>query len=123
MEIVWDLRAFKKPLAVRSDVGTLYPNTNAMFSPDDKYVITGAAATTKGGKGHLLFMEKDTLDVVKTLDVDSTPVKVFWHSKINQACIDTSAFRWIPSLTRAFVDCHWPLERSNMCAILTTNLT
>ncbi|KAF4572697.1 hypothetical protein EYR40_004224 [Pleurotus pulmonarius] len=81
---IWDLRAFKKPLAVQSDVGTLYPNTNAMFSPDDKYVITGAAATTKGGKGRLLFLEKDTLDVVKTLDVDSTPVKVFWHSKINQ---------------------------------------
>lgn len=55
-----------------------------MFSPDDKFVITGSAATSKGGKGKLLFMEKNSLDVVKTLEVDSTPVKVFWHSKINQ---------------------------------------
>lgn len=84
LQKVWDLRSFKKPLASRSKITTLYPNTNAMFSPDDKFVITGSAATSKGGKGKLLFMEKNSLDVVKTLEVDSTPVKVFWHSKINQ---------------------------------------
>lgn len=55
-----------------------------MFSPDDKYVITGSGATSKGGRGKLLFLEKNSLDVVKALEVDSTPVKVFWHSKINQ---------------------------------------
>lgn len=75
---------FKKPLATHSDVTTLYPNTNATFSPDDKYVITGSGATSKGGRGKLLFLEKSSLDVVKALEVDSTPVKVFWHSKINQ---------------------------------------
>ncbi|KAJ7932643.1 transcription factor [Mycena leptocephala] len=81
---LWDLRAFKKPLATRSDLATLYPNTNATFSPDDKYIITGAGATAKGGKGKLIFMDKNGLDVVKTLEVDATPVKVYWHSKINQ---------------------------------------
>ncbi|KAG6911770.1 hypothetical protein DXG01_000016 [Tephrocybe rancida] len=81
---LWDLRAFKKPLASRSELTTLYPNTNAMFSPDDKYIITGSGATSKGGKGKLMFLEKQNLEVVKTLEVDSTPVKVFWHSKINQ---------------------------------------
>ncbi|KAG6845665.1 hypothetical protein H0H87_005872 [Tephrocybe sp. NHM501043] len=81
---LWDLRAFKKPLASRSELTTLYPNTNAMFSPDDKYIITGSGASSKGGRGKLMFLEKNSLDVVKTLEVDSTPVKVFWHSKINQ---------------------------------------
>ncbi|KAF7339853.1 Transcriptional factor [Mycena venus] len=81
---LWDVRAFKKPLATRSDLATLYPNTNAVFSPDDKYIITGAGATAKGGKGKLMFLDKNGLDVVKTLEVDATPVKVFWHSKINQ---------------------------------------
>lgn len=81
---MWDLRAFKKPLTTRTEVTTLYPGTNAMFSPDDKYVVTGSGATSKGGRGNLLFLEKNTLDVVKALEVDSTPVKVFWHSKINQ---------------------------------------
>ncbi|KAG5719307.1 hypothetical protein E4T56_gene13288 [Termitomyces sp. T112] len=81
---LWDLRAFKKPLATRSELATLYPHTNAMFSPDDKYIITGAGATAKGGKGKLMFLEKKNLEVVKSLEVDATPVRVFWHSKINQ---------------------------------------
>ena len=81
---VWDLRAFKKPLAVRSGLTTLYPTTNAVFSPDDKYVITGAGATSKGGQGRLVLMSKDGLEEVKSLAVDATPVKVLWHSKINQ---------------------------------------
>ncbi|KAJ7042485.1 transcription factor [Mycena alexandri] len=81
---LWDVRAFKKPLATRGDMATLYPNTNAAFSPDEKYIITGAGATAKGSKGKLMFLDKNGLDVVKTLEVDATPVKVFWHSKINQ---------------------------------------
>ncbi|TCD70036.1 hypothetical protein EIP91_005017, partial [Steccherinum ochraceum] len=81
---LWDLRAFKKPLATRSDLATLYPTTNAIFSPDDKYIVTGAGAENKGGKGRLLFMRKDNLEIAKELLVESTPVKVLWHSKINQ---------------------------------------
>ncbi|KAI0786018.1 transcription factor [Abortiporus biennis] len=81
---LWDLRAFKKPLAVHSNLGTLYPTTNAIFSPDDKFVVTGASASSKGGRGRLLFLKKDNLEPVKELEVDTTPVKVLWHSKINQ---------------------------------------
>ncbi|KAF8922330.1 transcription factor [Mucidula mucida] len=81
---LWDLRAFKKPLAVQEDLETLYPNTNATFSPDGKYVITGAASSVKGGKGKIVFLKKDSLDVVKSIETDATPVKVFWHPRINQ---------------------------------------
>jgi len=63
---------------------TLYPQTNAIFSPDDKYVVTGVGASSKGGHGRLLFMSKDSLEIVNELVVDSSPVKVVWHSKINQ---------------------------------------
>jgi len=81
---LWDLRSFKKPIVTRSELATLYPHTNAIFSPDDKYILTGAGASAKGGKGRLTFMDKNGLDVVKELELDSTPVKVYWHSKINQ---------------------------------------
>ncbi|KAI0690696.1 transcription factor [Cytidiella melzeri] len=81
---LWDLRAFKKPLATRSDLATLYPTTNAIFSPNDRYILTGAGASSKGEKGRLMFLEKNTLESVKALEVDTTPVKVLWHSKINQ---------------------------------------
>ena len=81
---VWDLRSFKKPVSVKMEMTTLYPQTNAIFSPDDKYVVTGVGASSKGGHGKLLFMSKDSLEIVKELVVDSSPVKVVWHSKINQ---------------------------------------
>lgn len=35
-------------------------------------------------------MEKDNLEIVKTLAVDATPVKVVWHSKINQVRMTTN---------------------------------
>ena len=82
--LVWDIRKLKTPLASRSDLPTLYPDTNAIFSPDDKYIVTGSSATSKGGKGRLLFLSKETLDVVKSLEIEATPVKVVWHPKINQ---------------------------------------
>ena len=66
------------------EMTTLYPQTNAIFSPDDKYVVTGVGASSKNGQGKLLFMEKDSLEIVEEVAVDSSPVKVVWHSKINQ---------------------------------------
>jgi hypothetical protein len=81
---VWDLRSFRKPLAARAGLTTLYPTTNAVFSPDDKYIISGTGATAKGGKGKLMFLKKEDLTVAEELELDATPVKVFWHSKINQ---------------------------------------
>ncbi|KAF8640936.1 hypothetical protein AX17_000583 [Amanita inopinata Kibby_2008] len=81
---LWDIRAFKKPLTTRTGLLTLYPNTNAVFSPDDKYIITGAGMSARDRVGRLVFLKKDGLDVVKELEVDATPVRVFWHPKINQ---------------------------------------
>ncbi|KDQ63863.1 hypothetical protein JAAARDRAFT_120014 [Jaapia argillacea MUCL 33604] len=81
---LWDLRSFKKPLATRSGLVTLYPTTNAAFSPDEKYIITGAGASAKGGPGKLMFLAKEGLEVSHEIQMGSTPVKVVWHSKINQ---------------------------------------
>lgn len=81
---LWDTRAFKKPIAVREGLPAVYPRTNAAFSPDDRYVVTGCGPTTTGGSASLVFMRKDDLEIVKRLSVDSTPVKVMWHPKLNQ---------------------------------------
>ncbi|KIY51398.1 WD40 repeat-like protein [Fistulina hepatica ATCC 64428] len=81
---LWDVKSFKKPVAVQSGLVTLYPHTNAVFSPDGKYVLTGTGSTSKGGKGKLIIMTKETLRIVKDVPLNATPVRVFWHSKINQ---------------------------------------
>jgi hypothetical protein len=81
---VWDIRSFKRPVAERSNVPTLYPSTNAIFSPDNKHIVTGAGPSEKEGHGALLFLSRQNLEVEKELDVGATPVVVQWHPKINQ---------------------------------------
>jgi WD40 repeat protein len=82
--LVWDIRSIKRAVATRSEIPALYPSTNAIFSPDNKYVVTGAGGTEKDNYGELLIMSRENLEVVKQLDVGATPVVVQWHPKINQ---------------------------------------
>lgn len=79
-------------MSVKTEMTTLYPQTNAIFSPDDKYVVTGVGASSKNGQGKLLFMQKDSLEIERELALDSSPVKVVWHSKINQVSRGTISF-------------------------------
>ncbi|TFK57426.1 transcription factor [Heliocybe sulcata] len=81
---LWDIRSFKKPVSTRSGLTTLYPTTNAAFSPDEKYIVTGAGATIKGGHGRLMFLHRDDLEIAREMEMETTPVKVMWHTKINQ---------------------------------------
>ncbi|TFK23117.1 transcription factor [Coprinopsis marcescibilis] len=81
---LWDLQSFKKPLAVQDNLPTLYPRTNAVFSPDEKYILTGVGPRGPGQPAALVFLRRDNLEIVKSLSVDATPVRVAWHSKINQ---------------------------------------
>lgn len=84
--LVWDIRAFKKPVLAHSGLATLYPQTNAIFSPDEKYILTGSGAPAKGQHGKLVFLKRDTFEPTHELEMSSTVVKVVWHTKINQVC-------------------------------------
>ncbi|KAH7883907.1 hypothetical protein F5I97DRAFT_1930123 [Phlebopus sp. FC_14] len=81
---LWDLRSFKKPLATHSGATTLYPCTNSVFSPDEKYILTGTGASSKGGRGKLTLLHRADLSVAKEVEMETTPVRVLWHPKINQ---------------------------------------
>ena len=84
---LWDVskgKLVRKPLLVRENVVSLYPTTNAIFSPDNRYVVAGAGAKVKGGKGRLLFLRREDLEVEQELELEATPVVVQWHARINQ---------------------------------------
>lgn len=110
------MRSFRKPLAVRANVTTLYPTTNGIFSPDEKYILTGSGATVKGGKGKLLFLNREGLEVVKELEMDSSPVKVLWHPKINQVSFFFSVNASFVELLG--VDCDGFSKWSNLGSLL-----
>ncbi|QRV90934.1 bromodomain associated protein [Ceratobasidium sp. AG-Ba] len=106
---LWDTRSFKKPVTTAVDIPTLYPGTSAIFSPDEKYVVTGAAAIPGREPGRLLFMRRDGAEGEGALKPARSvllgdkvsAVKVVWHSKINQVTIEdvSSALRDAPIIT------------------------
>lgn len=84
LTIVWDMRSLRSPVALRRNLTTLYPNTNAIFSPDEKFILTGIGTPTRGAKGKLVILNRDGLEIVQEIGMDSTPVTMMWHPKINQ---------------------------------------
>ncbi|KAF8761823.1 Transcription factor [Rhizoctonia solani] len=96
--VVWDTRSFKKPVTTATDVPTLYPGTSAIFSPDEKYIVTGAAAIPGRQPGRLLFMPRhgasgeNGLKPARSVILGEkvSAVKVVWHSKINQVLASLS---------------------------------
>lgn len=81
---VWDLRNIRSSVSSRRGLTTLYPTTNAIFSPDEMFILTGISASTKGGKGKLLILAKNGLETVKDIEMGGSPVRAIWHPKINQ---------------------------------------
>jgi len=101
--LVWDARHFKKPVAVASDLSSLNPETNVIFSPDERYILTGTAGPQAGivagkqvetrGKpgGRIVVMERDTLNIVKEYNVSTgSVIRLAWPSRINQILASTS---------------------------------
>ncbi|KAG9057341.1 hypothetical protein FS842_007254 [Serendipita sp. 407] len=84
----WDIRAFKKPLYALGGVTTMYPGMNAIWSPDEKFVVVGAGTPPSGNGspagGKLMFLRREGLTVADEVQMNSCVVKVIWHSKINQ---------------------------------------
>ncbi|KAI5478700.1 WD repeat protein 70 [Pseudohyphozyma bogoriensis] len=107
---LWDARALKKPLWTVSDLPSLNPETNVIFSPDEKYVLTGTAGVKagvlagqaeeekakelekNGGEGgKIVVISRERGEVVRKIGVsESSVVKTLWHDKINQIVTGSS---------------------------------
>jgi WD40 repeat protein len=95
---VWDLRKTDDPLFVKDDLPNLYDNTDCLFSPiaDERYVATASSAVQLDS-GHLLrkgqvhfYDRANNFELVRTLEYDFSPIRVTWHSGINQILIGGS---------------------------------
>jgi hypothetical protein len=88
---------------VAPDLSSLNPETNVIFSPDERYILTGTAGPQAGmvpgkqvetrGKpgGRIVVMERDTLNIVKEYKVSTgSVIRLAWPSRINQILASTS---------------------------------
>lgn len=82
---LWDTRKYNKPLAVCGQLNNMFSNVDCIFSPDDKYVITGTSCTKQEpGQVHFLEISDAQLESKHRIDVeDSSVARVRWHPKIN----------------------------------------
>lgn len=84
LDLVWDVKAFKKPLYTATDLPSLNPETNIIFSPDGRYLLTGTAGAHAGvlvgtaeeekareavgaGGGKVVVLRREGLGRVRTL--------------------------------------------------------
>nr|CAG4651680.1 EOG090X0364 [Triops cancriformis] len=84
---LWDVRTSKKPVHVATDLYTSFAMTECVFSPDDKLLVTGTSKRKGEEGGKLLFLEKDTFEIVKEIDIPAHVVRVSWHPKINEILV------------------------------------
>ncbi|KAJ3017005.1 UNVERIFIED_CONTAM: hypothetical protein HDU68_011900 [Siphonaria sp. JEL0065] len=90
---LWDIRNFKKPVAAVTNLPSFYEESNAIFSPNNKLVVTGVSVKKEdvdGGK--LMIYDKNDLSLVKSVHVGDagSVVKVLWNGKINQIAASTT---------------------------------
>lgn len=113
---VWEIKSMRKPIAVASDLGNIYPETNLIFSPDNKSILTGTAVRKgSGDKGAIVFLSSADLSEQRRVPVgDGSVVRVFWHSRINQVCCIPSSD---PVLTHA-ADLRKPVNRRDSRPLL-----
>ncbi|PRW20712.1 WD repeat-containing 70 [Chlorella sorokiniana] len=81
---LWDLRKFKTPLCTADDLPCNYSMTQACYSPDEKFVLTGTSAEGKDSSGSLVMLDAQTLEKQGEIAVDGSAVAVQWHPRINQ---------------------------------------
>eukprot|EP01027_Heterolobosea_sp_BB2_P016737 GEZU01023785.1.p1 GENE.GEZU01023785.1~~GEZU01023785.1.p1 ORF type:complete len:461 (+),score=97.33 GEZU01023785.1:441-1823(+) len=88
---VWDLRQTSQPAAVFGDLLNFIPQTDCIFSPDDKFIVTGTNVKKNQGSGLLVFIEKKTMQKVAQIGVsEGSVVRLLWHPKINQIIVGSA---------------------------------
>jgi WD40 repeat protein len=86
---LWDTRNFKAPLAETLNIDNNHPETNIMYSPDGKYILTGQSCPPDQ-EGSLLVLDSTSLSTVRTIPIGmSSVIRVLWNTKINQIVAST----------------------------------
>jgi WD40 repeat protein len=81
---MWDRRRFTSPVMMRSGLVNLAEGTNIVFSPDERYVVTGTSLAESAGK--LEILDRSDLTSLQSLEVapNTSVTCVSWHPKLNQ---------------------------------------
>jgi WD40 repeat protein len=90
---IWDLRNLKSSVHVINNLPNTFEQTDCVFSPDERFIVTGTSVNKKdeAASGLLKFYDKTTFKPVQQLGISKASViRILWHKDLNQIAIGSS---------------------------------
>ena len=87
----WDVRKFKTPVYVWEGLPADNATTQVALSPDERLILTGISAGRDGSGGALVFLDRQTRQLVRRIAMPASVVAVQWHPKLNQIMLGVGA--------------------------------
>ena len=110
---LWDIRAFRKPINVVSDLYSRFDYTDCCFSPDDKMVLTATSKGKNDQSGKLIFYEKENFNKVYEMAIgDSHVIRALWHPKLNQIMVGCG-----DGVVRVYYDPDKSVNGAKLCVV------
>lgn len=89
---LWDMRNTQTPLFSHGSLPNSYNQTDVIFSPDDRYLVTGTSIERREDKtSRLLFFDTSTHEIARETQVPGSTIRVAWHAAINQVFATSSS--------------------------------
>jgi WD40 repeat protein len=80
---LWDTRNPSKAIAIQSNLDIFHEESNCIYSPNEKFVLTGVAAKEKN-PGYICVFNSVSLEEEGKVELPSSGVSLLWPSKMEQ---------------------------------------
>eukprot|EP00842_Homolaphlyctis_polyrhiza_P001540 jgi/Hompol1/2387/HPOL_001445-RA len=87
---LWDIRNFRKAVGIVNNISSNFEETNAIFSPNNRFILTCVSADKSAAQGSVAVFDRHSLEKVQDIPVTGSAVRVLWHAKLNQIFVGTS---------------------------------
>lgn len=81
---LWDMRQPTKPVKVVGGLDIFHEETNCIYSPNEKYILTGTAERKDKDPGNVCVFDALTLEEVGRVEFASSCISLLWPSKMEQ---------------------------------------
>lgn len=110
---LWDIRSFKKPANIATGLFSKFDQTDVLFSPDDRLVVTGTSMEKGDKGGKLIFFEKETFNKAFEMTVGTSHViRAAWHPKLNQVLVGSG-----DGVVRVYYDMEKSFRGAKLCVV------
>lgn len=80
---LWDTRNPSKVVAVKNGLDIFNEEANCIYSPNEKYVLTGTASRDKN-PGYICVYESSSLEEIGKVEMTSSCVRLMWPARMDQ---------------------------------------